>query len=173
MRKILFYLILISCSIAFLFQPAWSWDENWIGEPQESPGWKEKQQALFEKYDIKEGDVLDSSNCGKIKSLLPESVFNWVKKGEFTIPIGAAKYDYGTDMRWKSNGYNNGRYKLGDQNQIIEKSTGIYPEVMWGIPFPLDEIDFTDTKNAAPKIMHDAYSFAAAGTPLIIDFAME
>ena len=55
--------------------------------------WKEKQQALFDKYDIKDGDVFDSSNCDKIKSLLPEPIFNWVKKGEWTIPIGEMEYD--------------------------------------------------------------------------------
>jgi hypothetical protein len=134
--------------------------------------WKEKQQALFDKYDIKDGDVFDSSNCDKIKSLLPEPIFNWVKKGEWTIPIGEMEYDFGTDPAWIDD-RNAGKFKLGDKDQVIEIATGKYPTHSDGIPFPISTIDFSDTRTAAIKIINNSMGKSPISSPIDRGFYQE
>ena len=43
--------------------------------------------------DVVPGDVIDKTNWQKVEGLLPESVLNWVKKGEFILNIGELQWD--------------------------------------------------------------------------------
>ncbi|MBE0596542.1 MAG: hypothetical protein IH614_04670, partial [Desulfuromonadales bacterium] len=50
-------------------------------------GWKEDQAALFQQLQIKPGDKIDAANWEKVKDVLPPSMANWVKKGDFILDI--------------------------------------------------------------------------------------
>ena len=181
MRKFLTAGIMIFFLIGFLFQPVLAFhlagDDplDPAGYPRFDPQWKEKQDALFEKYGLEDGKVYNSTNCETIKPLLPEPVYNWVKRGEWEIPVKALKYDMGT--AWaklrKYDVLNKGKYTLGDRTQIIEKATGTYPQDMTGTTFPVEDIDFSNPETAAVKIMHNTFTFTDAAGALIRDLIQE
>jgi len=118
------------------------------------PNWKANQQKLFDQIPVKVGDVIDSSNWQKVEGLLPPSVLDWVKKGEFVLNIGEFKYDFSSDETWdKATQANKGKYKLGPIKEIIEVATGKYPTYINGRPFP--DVDLKNDPDAGAKLMHN------------------
>ena len=116
--------------------------------------WQEKQKAMFAKVGVKPGDVIDNSNWEKAKDIVPESVVNWVKKGEFIIEVGEFKYDFDYTPEWYAlSAKNKGKYGLGAQEEIIDLSTGKFPLYLKGMPFP--DADVKNDPDGAIKKMHN------------------
>lgn len=105
--------------------------------------------------DVVPGDVIDGSNWQKAADLLPESILNWVKNGDFVLTVGKLEYDqkdyFPPDVRrcWQEN---LGKYDLDEMDRLIDLKTGKVPDHVWGIPFP--EIDPKDPK-AAQKLLYN------------------
>jgi hypothetical protein len=105
--------------------------------------------------DVSPGDVIDSSNWQKIEGLVPDSVLNWVKKGDFILGIGELDYDLAAtwpDFASEAMQTNVGKYGLDEDGGIVDLKTGKMPKYIIGLPFP--EIDPKD-RGAAVKIMHN------------------
>jgi len=106
--------------------------------------------------DVSPGDVIDSSNWQKLEGLVPDSVLNWVKKGDFILGIGELNYDFSAnhpDFALEAMQTNVGKYGLDEEGGIVDLKTGEMPEYIIGHPFP--EIDPKDP-GAAVKIMHNS-----------------
>lgn len=116
-------------------------------------GWKEDQAAMFEQISVKPGDKIDASNWEKIKDLLPPSVVNYVKKGDFLIEIGELNWEYQPDAEWrKKTAANAGKYDVAADGSLLDKSSGKVAKYVDGEPFP--EIDLKDPK-AGTKLAHN------------------
>jgi hypothetical protein len=105
--------------------------------------------------DVSPGDVIDKSNWQKLEGLVPDSVLNWVKKGDFVLGIGEMNYDlaaYFPDFALEAMKTNVGKHGLDEDGGIVDLKTGKMPKYIIGLPFP--EIDPTDP-GAAVKIMHN------------------
>ena len=117
-------------------------------------GWQEDQKQLFSQLPVKPGDVIDKTNCDKVKDLLPEEFLNVVKKGDWTLNIGEFGFDYDWDEDYyKLSAANEGKYILGDKKEILDARTGQIPLFIEGMPFP--NIDFDTDPDAAVKFMHN------------------
>jgi hypothetical protein len=182
-KKIFSLIVFALCLTGFLYQPVLAGmhlpsgdnPDDPAGYPEFDPQWKEKQDAMFEKHGLKDGDVYDSTNCEKIKDLLPPSVYNWVKKGEWTIPIMAQTYDFGTSWAkmQKYSDLNRGKYDIGPNQNLIEKASGSYPKDMTGLMFPVDDIDFSDPQGAAIRLMHNSFTYTRGSGGLVRDLLQE
>ncbi len=72
--------------------------------------------------DVQPGDVIDKTNWQKLEGLVPASVLNWVKKGDFILQIGKLNYDpgdYFPDFQMKAFKTDVGKYAL-DENDAGE-----------------------------------------------------
>jgi len=117
-------------------------------------GWKEDQAALFQRIQVKPGDKIDSSNWEKVKDILPPSVVNWVKKGDWILDIGELKWDYNSEPAWlEGTAANAGKYDIGAGGELVEKATGIRPGYVDGEPFP--EIDWKNDPKAGEKLVYN------------------
>lgn len=121
-------------------------------------GWQEDQAALFKQIPVQPGDKIDSSNWEKVKDLLPPSVLEWVKKGDFVLDIGQAKWEMRSDAAWeKKTAANAGKYTIGPESEIFVKATGKSPEYVDGLPFPYAELDWKNDPTAGAKVIYNAF----------------
>lgn len=98
------------------------------------------------------GNTYDKSNWKEIESLLPPSILNWVKKGEFTIPTGKVDFDLKLDEKYALKSQENeGKYDIDKDGSLVKK-TGGKPDFVMGNPFPT--IDVKDPK-AGAKILEN------------------
>ena len=124
----------------------------------DDPEWKNKQQALFEKFGLQPGEVVDSSNWNKIDGLVPESVLAWVKKGWVIVNIGEMKFDLDCDDKiYKATGKNAGKYKIDTKGNLITTATGKPPEWIDGMPFP--DVDIKKDPQGVSKYMFNRLLF--------------
>ncbi|MEW6444386.1 MAG: hypothetical protein AB1640_25905 [bacterium] len=108
--------------------------------------------------DLTPGNVIDKSNWDEARGSLPESILEWVKKGD-VLQVGALSYDpgeYVMPCAQASFEANAGRYELGEDGSIVDPKTGTSPEHIDGFPFP--KIDLTDPQ-AGTKIMWNKYCY--------------
>jgi hypothetical protein len=114
--------------------------------------------------DVSPGDVIDKTNWQKVEGLLPDSVLNWVKEGDFVLNIAELAYDpkgFITPPYKKSLVDNVGKYDLNEEGVIIDKETGKSPDFVEGIPFP--GVDLAEP-TAGTKVMHNrGYYWAQKG----------
>jgi len=95
--------------------------------------------------DVEPGDVIDQSNYQKIEGLVPDYIIEWVKNGDMTMKIGKLNYDpadfWPKEVKdnWQAN---IGRYRIDENNGIIDVKTGKPARGIKGIPFP--ELDPKD-----------------------------
>jgi len=135
-------------------------------------GWKEDQAAMFEQISVKAGDKIDSSNWEKVKDILPPSVVNWVKKGDFILEIGELNWDFNTDVAWRKKTANNaGKYEIGSEGQLIENATGTYPEFVDGEPFP--NVDWKRDPKAGDKLVRNVDTKSSRTGQLSLEFSVE
>ena len=102
--------------------------------------------------DVSPGDVVDKTNWQKVEGLVPNSVLNWVKKGDFVMPVTELNYDPGDfwpDAAVQSFETNKGKFRMSPDGLILEAATGKTPEHIVGVPFP--DVDLSDAQ-AAPKL---------------------
>ena len=105
--------------------------------------------------DVSSGDIIDSTNWEMAQGLVPDSIVDWVKKGDWVIEVSDLDFDLGeyyADFAMEALEKNKGRYDVDPNNGIVHADTGGLPESIIGLPFP--EIDPNDPK-AAVKIMHN------------------
>jgi hypothetical protein len=79
----------------------------------------------------------------------------WVKTGEFILPVGEISYDpleFYPGYAMEGNTTNVGMYDLDEENVVIETKTGKTAKQIVGFPFP--KVDPNDPK-AAMKIMYN------------------
>ena len=135
--------LLITCLIVFITQNAMA-----------GADWQEKQRDMFALIPVKPGDVIDKSNCEKVKDLLPEPVSEAVKAGDWVLNIGEFEYDHDFDAEYyELCARNAGIYTLGEKKEIIELKTGKYPKFIRGMAFP--EIDMKSDPDGPVKFMHN------------------
>lgn len=97
--------------------------------------------------DVTPGETINKTNWQKIQGLVPDYIVMWVKNGDMTMKIGKLDYDpasYWSDdvkANWKSNV---SRYKIDENNGIIDVKTGKPAHDIKGLPFP--EPDVKDPK---------------------------
>ena len=116
--------------------------------------WQEKQKQMFTEIPVKPGDVIDTSNCEKVKDLLPEPVANWVKRGEWILKIDEFKYDFDYTAEWyELSAKNAGKYGLGSKKEIIDLKAGKFPMYLTGMPFP--NVDVKNDPEGATKLMQN------------------
>ena len=112
--------------------------------------------------DVVPGDVIDKTNWQKIDGMVPDSVLNWVKNGEWILNIGKLEYnpmDYMMAMEKPMLDANRGRYKLNADGDIVDAKTGNAPGFIVGIPFP--DIDFNDPQASALYMVNREYMMAS------------
>src|SRR5262245_62380935 len=88
--------------------------------------------------DVKPGETLDKSNWQKAEGLLPEEILKHYREGEYVNPIGewpADKYNWPPDLLAGTKA-NEGKFTIGPEGGIIDKSTGKQPPFIIGHPFP-------------------------------------
>ncbi len=117
--------------------------------------WREEQKKMFSQIPVKPGDVIDKTNWEKAKGLVPESVLNWVKKGEWTLKIAEFKYDFDyTKKFYAVSSENKSRYGLGEKKEVIDLKTGKFPMFISGLPFP--NVDTKTDPDGPTKFMHNS-----------------
>ena len=99
--------------------------------------------------DVVPGDVITKENAQKIEGLVPDFILTWVKNGDLTMKIGKLDFDkrrfwpQGVLDHWESNV---GRYRLDENNGIIDARTSKKVRGIEGLPFP-------DPDPADPKMV--------------------
>ncbi len=99
---------------------------------------------------VSPGETVDASNWQKAEGLLPESVLNWVRKGDFILQIGELGLDPKTmhpEYLLKSFQDNKGRFDVDSQGGIVDLASGQTAGYILGLPFP-------DLDPADPKVVH-------------------
>ena len=94
--------------------------------------------------EVKVGDFIDASNAQKIQGLVPDVVYDYVKKGWITMKIGKLNYDprdMGTADYKEYLKKNAGRYSMNTKGEFIDKKTGeVDPMDLIGVPFPTIDV---------------------------------
>jgi len=135
-------------------------------------GWQEDQAAMFQQAQLKPGEKIDKANWEKIKDVVPPSVAEWVKKGDFILDIAEFKWDYNTDEAWrKATADNAGKYEIGPDDEVIEKATGKLPEYLVGEPFPT--IDWKNDPKAGIKLVHNIVAKGSRTGTLSTDYDVD
>ncbi len=89
--------------------------------------------------DVSPGDVIDKTNWEKVQGLLPDSVLQWVKKGDFILNIEKPNYELADcfpPYQIRAFKTNVGKYELDENGGIIEAATGKAAYQIVGLPFP-------------------------------------
>lgn len=110
--------------------------------------------------DVSPGDVVDKTNWQKVEGLMPESILNWVKKGDLVLQVGQLNYDpndYWTPDGRRSLELNKGKYRLDEAGLIVDAQTGKTPQHIEGVPFP--QVDLKDPR-AAYMLMYNRMCYA-------------
>jgi hypothetical protein len=101
---------------------------------------------------LRPGMMLDQSNWQLAEGLLPPEILKHYREGGYANKIvdwPIDHYNWPTDFLEASKG-NRGRFDIGEQGHIIEKTTGKQPPYILGFPFP--DIDASDPQ-AGAKIL--------------------
>jgi hypothetical protein len=101
--------------------------------------------------ELQAGQTIDKSNWQEVKDLLPESMLNYVKKGDYILKIGKLSYEPVFEPKFQSASESNGgKYGIDNEGGLIDPKTGKRPEYIYGFPFP--KIDPKDP-NAGVKVL--------------------
>jgi len=88
--------------------------------------------------DVAPGDIIDQTNYQKIEGLVPDFITHWVRDGEMTMKIGKANFNPGEfwpqDV-WDHQEANKGRYRIDENNGLIDVKTGKPARGVKGLPF--------------------------------------
>ncbi len=101
-------------------------------------------------------EVIDKTNWEKAEGLVPAALLEWIKKGEWTLPVVSEIHfnekEFFPDYALKSFTENVGKYELDENGIIVDAKTGEMAKMIIGFPFP--KVDPEDPK-AAIKIMYN------------------
>ena len=76
MRKLIIALLIVIIALLLSWQNSEAFTFKYLLERD----WKEEQQELFGKVDLRPGDLITKANWLKVKDLLPPPVLAWIKK---------------------------------------------------------------------------------------------
>jgi hypothetical protein len=105
--------------------------------------------------EVSPAEVIDKTNWERIEGLVPYSVLDWVKRGNFVLHVDELGYtplDYFPTFAKEAFEHNLGKYDVDEDGGIVEVKTGTSPKHIVGIPFP--KVDQSDPKSAV-KIMYN------------------
>jgi hypothetical protein len=105
----------------------------------------------------KAAEVIDKTNWKKADGLVPEPLLEWIRVGEFLLPVGQLDFDpleYWPSFVEASRQGNAGKYGLNEDDVIVDAETGQLARHIVGTPFP--KVDSTDPK-AATKIIYNKH----------------
>jgi len=143
-KKVLFICLIGLLGVLFSMSSVMAYDSNW----------QANQKKMLDQLKLKAGDVIDKSNVDKVKGCVPESIFGYIKKGEYVLKIGEMKYDFSHEEAWeKATALNKGKFSLGKNKEVIEVATGKYPMWFYGLPYP--DLDLKNDPDAGIKFMHN------------------
>lgn len=112
--------------------------------------------------DVAPGDVVDRSNWQKAEALVPPSVLQWIKKGDYALKIGALEYEATWEPEYRvAAEANAGKFDLDADGSLVDPKTGRRPEHVYGFPFPRIT---RDDPRAAEKIMWNTWHTLYKGT---------
>ena len=112
--------------------------------------------------DVVPGDVIDKTNWQKVEGLLPESMLNYVKKGDLTMKIGKLEYDPIPQPDFMAAAEQNaGKFDIDAEGGLIDPKTGKRPEYVYGFPFP--KIDPNDPKAGSKVVWNKWYPLFRTG----------
>ncbi len=101
-------------------------------------------------------EIIDKTNWERAEGLVPDCLLDWVKKGEWTLPLMSEvrfnEVEFNVDYALESRTKNIGKYDLDEKDTIVHAETGEMASRIIGFPFP--KIDPDDPK-AAVKIMYN------------------
>jgi hypothetical protein len=94
-----------------------------------APGWS--------RADVAAGETIDKASWEKAKDLLPPSVLEWVKRGDYEIKVGTLEFDPNWEPEFLAASESNaGKYELDAEGGVIDPKTKKRPERIYGFPFP-------------------------------------
>ncbi len=118
--------------------------------------------------DVVAGDLIDKTNWEKVEGMIPTSVLNWIKKGDYTLKVDDLEYDpkaYMTNYDREHFEPNKGRYDFDDEGVIVETRNSKPADFIEGIPFP--EIDLDDPEAGAKIVTNHYYHTFTEGNVYI------
>nr|CBX27428.1 hypothetical protein N47_H22500 [uncultured Desulfobacterium sp.] len=96
---------------------------------------------------------MDKANCSQYKDLLIPAMYRAVESGDYIITPGNLNFKYKQNDKFiAASVKNEGKFDVTSDGDLISKSTGKYPENIYGYPFP--KIDLKDPK-AGEKIIYN------------------
>ncbi|MEW6439775.1 MAG: outer membrane lipoprotein-sorting protein [bacterium] len=115
------------------------------------------------------GDVIDRTNWQEAEGLLPESVLNWIRRGD-VLHVAALSFSPNEFLPpgcRESLALNARRYDVDDNGLIVDVKTGKLPAFVTGLPFP--QIDLEDSK-AGSKLMYNKFYYGYATGNMLCPF---
>ncbi len=98
-------------------------------------------------------DVIDKTNCSHYKDMLIPAMYRAIERGDYSITPGKLNFKYKhTDGFLAASAKNEGKYDVTPEGDLIDKSTGKYPENVYGYPFP--NLDIKDPKAGIKIILN-------------------
>jgi hypothetical protein len=100
-------------------------------------------------------EIIDKTNWEKAEGLVPDCLLEWVKTGEFILPVGELEFDpyeFWPAFALESRQKNLGRFELNEKDELIDAKTGKLATFWLGFPCP--NVDPDDPK-AAVKIVYN------------------
>lgn len=85
------------------------------------------------------GDVLNQETAAKAEGLLPPEILGHYKSGSYSNPIvdwPVGKYTFPPDFKASSE-QNGGKFAIGEEGTVVDKTTGERPPFILGHPFPM------------------------------------
>ncbi len=106
------------------------------------------------------GKTYDRTNYQEIEEHLASHMKTWLQQGKFGFTVSAEDFDFGgyDDTFRNLSRSNLGKYIFNEAGQMVDKSTGDYPEYVEGIPF-LDVDQHLDSPYAGAMIMENMQCF--------------
>ena len=105
--------------------------------------------------DVAPGETIDKASWEKGKDLLPPSVLEWVKRGDYEIKVGKLEFDPNWEPEYLAASESNaGKYELDAEGGVIDPKTKQRPERIYGFPFPKIS---KDDAGAGVKVMWNKF----------------
>jgi len=116
--------------------------------------------------------VIDQTNWQQVQDRLPESILNWVKKGDLRLTIGAMQDDVNWEPSFlQASAANAGRYDVDGDGNLIDRESGVRPPHTYGFPFP--HIDPQDAKAGVEILWNTSlttYRYGRLFTPFALNW---
>ncbi len=109
-------------------------------------------------------EIIDKTNWEKVEGLVPDCVLEYVKTGQFILPVGELEFDpyeWWPDFALESRQKNAGRFELNEKDELVEAKTGKLATFWLGFPFP--DVKPDDPKAAVKIIYNKQYMNAILG----------